>query len=193
MFSQGWVSNNVGPYVYHAEYLQSWIICIRPQFTFMEISHKHWAVWFHWPSNCLFKSLSMLTTKKQTNMCITSPFCLKSTSIPDSKVHGANMGPTWVLSAPGGPHVGPMNLAIWDPFNSPNKGPVQQKMHVHVVTSSCSNISNLSGNNLTLNRLVQCSSVFYHGWNQIKQLCFVQFQTNSTWWMHRMCHLYKIY
>ena len=31
---------------------------------------------------------------------------------PDSKVHGANMGPTWVLSAPGGPYVGPMNLAI---------------------------------------------------------------------------------
>ena len=33
---------------------------------------------------------------------------------PDSKVHGANMGTTWVLSAPVGPHVGPMNLAIWD-------------------------------------------------------------------------------
>ena len=31
---------------------------------------------------------------------------------PDSKVHGANMGPTWDLSAPDGPHVGPMNLAI---------------------------------------------------------------------------------
>ena len=31
---------------------------------------------------------------------------------PDSKVQWANMGPTWVLSAPGGPHVGPMNLAI---------------------------------------------------------------------------------
>ena len=31
---------------------------------------------------------------------------------PDSKIHGANMGPTWVLSAPGGPHVGPMNLAV---------------------------------------------------------------------------------
>ena len=28
---------------------------------------------------------------------------------PDDKVHGANMGPTWVLSAPDGPHVGPMN------------------------------------------------------------------------------------
>ena len=33
--------------------------------------------------------------------------------LPDSKVHGANMGPTWVLSAPGGSHVSPMNLAIW--------------------------------------------------------------------------------
>ena len=29
---------------------------------------------------------------------------------PDSKVHGANMGPTLVLSAPGGPHVGPWIL-----------------------------------------------------------------------------------
>ena len=33
-------------------------------------------------------------------------------TIPDSQVHGANVGPTWVLSAPDGPHVGPMNLAI---------------------------------------------------------------------------------
>ena len=31
-------------------------------------------------------------------------------SFPDSKVHGVNMGPIWVLSAPDGPHVGPMNL-----------------------------------------------------------------------------------
>ena len=29
---------------------------------------------------------------------------------PDSKVHGANMGPTWALSAPDGPHVGPGTL-----------------------------------------------------------------------------------
>ena len=33
-------------------------------------------------------------------------------NFPDSNVHGANMGPNWVLSAPYGPHVGPMNLAI---------------------------------------------------------------------------------
>ena len=33
---------------------------------------------------------------------------------PDSKVHGANMGPNWGRQDPGGPHVGPMNLAIWE-------------------------------------------------------------------------------
>ena len=36
----------------------------------------------------------------------------KPNRYPDNKGHGANMGPTWVLSAPDGPHVGPMNLAI---------------------------------------------------------------------------------
>ena len=34
--------------------------------------------------------------------------------IPDSKVHGASMGPAWGRQDPGGPHVGPMNFAIWD-------------------------------------------------------------------------------
>ena len=33
---------------------------------------------------------------------------------PDSKVHGANTGPIWGRQDPGGPHVGPMNFAIWD-------------------------------------------------------------------------------
>ena len=31
---------------------------------------------------------------------------------PDSKVHGANMGPIWGLQDTGGPHVDPMNFAI---------------------------------------------------------------------------------
>ena len=30
---------------------------------------------------------------------------------PDSKVRGANVGPTWGRQDPGGPHVGHMNLA----------------------------------------------------------------------------------
>ena len=39
-------------------------------------------------------------------------FVAVSMCFPDSKVHGANMGPTWDLSAQDGPHVVPMNLAI---------------------------------------------------------------------------------
>ena len=37
-----------------------------------------------------------------------------SLRIPDSKIHGTNMGPIWGRQDPGGPHVGPMNFAIWD-------------------------------------------------------------------------------
>ena len=31
---------------------------------------------------------------------------------PDSKIHGANMGPIWGRQDPGEPHAGPMNFAI---------------------------------------------------------------------------------
>ena len=34
--------------------------------------------------------------------------------ISDSKIQGANTGPIWGPQDPGGPHVGPMNFAIWD-------------------------------------------------------------------------------
>ena len=34
--------------------------------------------------------------------------------IPNSQVHGANLGPIWGRQDPGGRHVGPMNFAIWD-------------------------------------------------------------------------------
>ena len=43
-------------------------------------------------------------------------FCAALTN-PDCKVRGTNMGPTWVLSAPDGPHVGPMNLAFREMFH----------------------------------------------------------------------------
>ena len=40
------------------------------------------------------------------------PYVVIHTS-PDSKVHGANMGPIWGRQDPGWPHVGPMDFAIW--------------------------------------------------------------------------------
>ena len=39
----------------------------------------------------------------------------QSQNNPGSKVYGANMGPTWGQQDSGGSHVGPMNLAIWEP------------------------------------------------------------------------------
>ena len=44
--------------------------------------------------------------------------------IPDSKVHGANMGPTWGRQDPGGPCVGHVNLAIDDEHAFQNTGPL---------------------------------------------------------------------
>ena len=37
----------------------------------------------------------------------------KRKSLPDSKVHEANMGPIWGRQDLGGPHVDPINFAIW--------------------------------------------------------------------------------
>ena len=54
---------------------------------------------------------------------------------PDSKVHEANIGPTWVLSAPDGPHVGPMNLAIRDMTLNPNQRNVKLECELHVFTT----------------------------------------------------------
>ena len=35
-------------------------------------------------------------------------------NIPDSKVQWANMEPIWGRQDPDGPHVGPINFAIWN-------------------------------------------------------------------------------
>ena len=49
-----------------------------------------------------------------TNSVCNSWDVLQKIMIPDNKVNGANMGPIWGRQDPGGPHVGPMNFAMWD-------------------------------------------------------------------------------
>ena len=44
--------------------------------------------------------------------------CHRTSLIPDSKDQGANMGPLWGGQDPGGPHVVPMNFAIWDDYST---------------------------------------------------------------------------
>ena len=53
-----------------------------------------------------------LSSAKMAVILTRGRWVLKKRPYPDSKVNGANMGPTWVLSAPRGSHVGLMNLAI---------------------------------------------------------------------------------
>ena len=48
---------------------------------------------------------------------------------PDINVYGANMGSTWVLSAPGGTHVGPINLAIREETSTDNWMYMSAKSH----------------------------------------------------------------
>ena len=44
---------------------------------------------------------------------------LHMSPFPNSNVHGANMGPIWGLQDPGGPHVGPINVAMWVGIGAP--------------------------------------------------------------------------
>ena len=66
-------------------------------------------------SKCLFHS-SLSTTQNCRDRHVSSHFAQGWAAwecCPDSKVHGANMGLIWGRQDPGGPHVGPINLAIW--------------------------------------------------------------------------------
>ena len=68
---------------------------------FSACSHNvAWFIFGRW--HCALLSLTM------------SWFCCSHhRTSPDSRGHGANMEPIWGRQDPGGPHVGPMNLAIW--------------------------------------------------------------------------------
>ena len=64
--------------------------------------------------------MSFASSSKKNDRGISRVHC------PDNKVHGVNMGPTWVLSAPDGPHVDPMNLAIMVFYGATAVGVIRQ-------------------------------------------------------------------
>ena len=80
------------------------------------MSYEHHGIWNYWQLECLFNNIQISGKENLKTLTLHySPFASGGFLLqkaPDSKVHGANMGPTWVLSAPDGPHVGPMNFAI---------------------------------------------------------------------------------
>ena len=80
---------------------------------------------------------------------------------PDSKVHGANMGPTWVLSAPYGPLVGPMNLAIREGYYG---SPSQSVAHMVWICAACD----------VLYKIDHCNSRYWKA------------RKDYTWWRHQI-------
>ena len=60
--------------------------------------------------------LSSISVILETELLLVAFSSMKMGVCPDSKVHGANMGPIWGRQDPGGTHVGPMNFAIWVVF-----------------------------------------------------------------------------
>ena len=58
--------------------------------------------------------------------------------IPDSKVHGANMGRIWGRQDPGGPHVGPMTFAICDVIMISSKKYINNSLHcISIYATAC--------------------------------------------------------
>ena len=80
---------------------------ISSQYEFCSLTH--WWLVNIGSGNCLLPSFIQWLAAKQA----TSHYKKYFNNFPDSKVHGANMGPIWGRQDPGGPHVGPMNFAIW--------------------------------------------------------------------------------
>ena len=100
-------------------------------------------------------------------------------SNPDSKVHGANMGPIWGRQPQGGPHVGPMNFVIWGyvcvylvhipwylqpawwhSLFSAQKGPIQINSTRYIMSQNQVNI--VSSNGFPNHCLKECRLIYLH-------------------------------
>ena len=112
-------ANLAGTWGHHTCYEQTWHDSNRFYITYHQTqlnenngnwqSHKFIFADYirHW-FPCMAVSWSAINTRKCSHNCRRFFY----SENPDSKVRVAKMGPTWVLAAPGGPHLGPANLAI---------------------------------------------------------------------------------
>ena len=81
------------------------LLCVHYSYEYFNEPCNIWCRRFWWTgtsqnlkSHCDYWCLYLVTGKYPWH------------NIPDSKVHGANMGPIWGRRDPGGPHVGPWIL-----------------------------------------------------------------------------------
>ena len=104
----------MGKWYHIISYLMGIIFCILKwmiHILILAICNSLLSHWRLFNSTARKPGLSFVVAFKLTRMGC--PVQDESTRLfPDSKVDGANTGPTRVLSAPDEPHVGPMNIAI---------------------------------------------------------------------------------
>ena len=109
---------NGNPYTWKIVFILKWHPWLMGCYSIVTetvlVMHKEpWDNYFHsmvyldWvPDNNFMDMTSTMTMDGNVSENIFQSF------IPDSKVHGVYMGPTWGRQNPGGSHVGPMILAI---------------------------------------------------------------------------------
>ena len=85
-----------------------WVVITYPCPKHMMLAHYHMRYSVSNGKVCIIYKIifNMLILEVNSNT--------ESTYIPDSKVRGSNMGPTWGRQDPREPHVGTMNLVIRD-------------------------------------------------------------------------------
>ena len=74
-----------------------------------------YSIVFSYHKICIFINILLKSVSKCTDYNESYPHQVMACwniKPPDSKVHGANMGPSWGWQDPGVPHIGPMNFAI---------------------------------------------------------------------------------
>ena len=102
---------------------------------------------------------------------------------PDSKVHGAKMGPIWGRQDSSGPHVCPVNFAIWDVYLMhipPWQIKDKRKQRKAVILPI---IFNIKTRTVNLYRAVELLWTFQYHFIKTKKNCkdFVSSSTKMAW------------
>ena len=91
--------------------LTVWCTCIAARFLLKATEHLIPSIFLYNKFICCWLSRLPVTKgvlKYHSVLSVTTVI-----AFPDSKIHGANMGPIWGRQDPDESHVGPMNFAIW--------------------------------------------------------------------------------
>ena len=104
---------------------------------------------------------------------------------PDSKVHGAHLGPIWGRQDPGGPHVGPMNFAIsvhtsksWPFFNSLAPGRFEGKFSWIILAPVLLSLDLTNDKSTSVQVMVWCRQAASHYMRQ----CWPRLMSSWHYW-----------